>query len=86
MGEKTNLRRADVFASDKSIKDVVGEWLSRHKQNGPLAVTELVNFVLKSSGCDIELTEDHINDPDAADATLIDVQSQFQAVSYSGRL
>lgn len=62
------------------MKDVAGEWLSRHAENGPLAVTELLNFVLKFAGCDIELTEDHVNDPDAADATVVDLQSQFQAV------
>lgn len=62
---------------------MTGEWLERHGQNGPLAVTELLNFVLKFAGCDIELTEDHINDADAADATVVDLQNQFQAVSCS---
>lgn len=73
---------ADVFASDKSLRDVASEWLARHAENGPSAVTELLNFVLKFAGCDIEFTEDHINDPDAADATIVDLQSQFQAVSF----
>lgn len=72
----------DVFASDKTLKDVVGEWLVRHGENEPLAVTELVNFTLRSAGCEIELTEDHINDTDAADGTVADLQAQYQAVSW----
>jgi cohesin complex subunit SA-1/2 len=73
---------AEVYTSGDSLKDVASQWLTRHEENGPLAVTELINFLLKSAGCNIEVNEDHINDPENVDGKLEDIQTEYQAVSY----
>jgi cohesin complex subunit SA-1/2 len=44
-------------------------------------MTELVNFVLKSAGCDLRVTEDDINDPENVEGRLGDLQEEYQAVS-----
>ena len=63
------------------MEDVASQWLTRHSQDAPAAVAELVNFILKSCGCSIEVTEDQINDPDNVTGSMKDVQDQFQEVS-----
>ena len=44
-------------------------------------MTELVNFVLKSAGCSLRVTEDDINDPENVEGKLGDLQEEYQAVS-----
>ena len=45
------------------------------------AVKEMVNLVLKSTGCYLQVTNDDIEDPDNAGGRLGDLQEEFQAVS-----
>lgn len=45
------------------------------------AVADLINFVLKSAGCELKVTEYDIEDPDNASNKLEDLQGEFQAVS-----
>lgn len=71
---------AEVFTSGDSLDDVASVWLGRYKENGPAAMAELVNFVLKCAGCTIRVTEDDINDVDNVEGRLGDVQEEFQAV------
>lgn len=78
---QTNFWLGDVFTKDKSLEDVASQWVGRLSQDDSAAVAELVNFILKSAGCSVEVTEDHINDSDNAAATIEDVQAQFQTVS-----
>lgn len=44
-------------------------------------MTELVNCVLQCSGCDIQVTEDDIRDPDNCQNRLTDIQGVWQDVS-----
>jgi cohesin complex subunit SA-1/2 len=43
---------------------------------------DLVNFVLKASGCDLEIDEHDIQDQDNVTGKLTDLQEEYQAVSY----
>jgi cohesin complex subunit SA-1/2 len=43
-------------------------------------MTELVNFMLKAAGCDLQVTVDDINDFDNAAGRLKDIQDEYQAV------
>jgi cohesin complex subunit SA-1/2 len=43
-------------------------------------MTELVNFMLKAAGCDVQVTVDDINDFDNAAGRLRDIQDEYQAV------
>jgi cohesin complex subunit SA-1/2 len=55
--------------------------LEKYKVDSPAALTDLVNFVLKSAGCDLPVTEDDINDTDNVEGKLADLQDEYQAVS-----
>jgi cohesin complex subunit SA-1/2 len=72
---------ADVYTSGYSLDDVATQWLDRFKEDSPEALTEWVNFILKSCGCDLQVTVHDINDPDNADGRIGDLQEEFQAVS-----
>ena len=70
----------EVFAGDDSLKHVAENWLNSYAEDAPLALTDFVNFLLRSAGCDIQVTVDHINDPDNAAGRLADIQTEYQAV------
>jgi cohesin complex subunit SA-1/2 len=72
--------KADVFTSGQESEEAVAGFLNRYKENGPGAVAELVNFVLKSAGCDLTVTEDDINDTDNINGRIADLQEEYQAV------
>jgi len=71
---------AEIFTSGKHADDVAGEFLRQYSENSPAALTDLVNMVLKAAGCDIQVTEDDINDADNVEGRLGEVQEEFQAV------
>ncbi|KAL5889961.1 cohesin complex subunit [Pyricularia oryzae] len=69
---------ADVFGSGNNSDDVAGRWYTRYTQNQTEAVTDLVNCVLRSAGCDQEVNEDDINDPDNCPNRLAELQSLYE--------
>lgn len=56
--------------------------MENYAQNGPEAVAELINFVLKSAGCDLVVNEDDVNDADNVNGKIADLQEEHQAVSF----
>ncbi|CZT19110.1 uncharacterized protein RCC_04956 [Ramularia collo-cygni] len=70
---------ADLFAHDKTIDEVVKEWLAAFEEHESRALADVINFVLKSAGCNGKLTEFDIEDPDGATARLTDLQDEHQA-------
>lgn len=56
------------------------KWLRRYQDDKTLAQVELVNLLLKSAGCDIEVTEDDINDHENVDGRVADIQGDYQEV------
>ncbi|OLN95415.1 Cohesin subunit psc3 [Colletotrichum chlorophyti] len=78
---------ADVFGSGLPSDEVADQWQTRYQANDALAVVELVNLVLQCSGCDLEITEDDIRDPDNCQARLTELQDLFQeACSFTPSL
>ncbi len=71
---------------DDSPGDVAQQWLSRYKDNNPASLAELINFVLRSAGCNIEVTVDDVNDTDNIDGRIGDLQQEFQEVSCGGKI
>lgn len=43
-------------------------------------MAELINFVLKSAGCDLQVTEDDVNDSDNVNGKVRDLQDEHQTV------
>jgi cohesin complex subunit SA-1/2 len=71
--------------SGESSENVASQWISKYTANDPEAMTELVNLVLRSAGCNIEITGDDINDSDNAEGKIADLQEEYQAVSAIAR-
>ncbi|KAG9232609.1 nuclear cohesin-like protein complex subunit, partial [Amylocarpus encephaloides] len=67
-----------VFSNDR-IEDVVSEWLDRYRSDNVVEMADLINFILKCSGCGSKVTEDDINDDDNVEGRLSDIQQEFQA-------
>ncbi|KAA8568969.1 hypothetical protein EYC84_007941 [Monilinia fructicola] len=74
---------ADVYMSGQSSDDIVSAFLEKYAQNGPGAMAELINFILKSAGCDLQVTEDDINDSDNVNGRIADLQQEHQAQNIS---
>ncbi|CAK1362054.1 unnamed protein product [Cercospora beticola] len=72
---------AELFARDKSVDEVVADWLAAFKDNEALALTDLINFLLKSAGCNIKVNVHDIEDPDGATEKLRDLQTEHQATN-----
>lgn len=59
---------------------MVSNFLEKYAQDGPGAVAELINFVLKSAGCDLQVSEDDVNDSDNVNGKIADLQEEHQTV------
>lgn len=70
---------ADVFAGDKTSEEVVSAWLKSFEQHESRALSDVINFVLKSAGCDIKISEHDIEDVDGVTSRLTDIQDEYMA-------
>ena len=70
---------ADLFARGKSAEEVVAEWLARFKDDETVALTDVINFLLKCTGCNLKVDKHDIEDPDGATERLRDLQTEHQA-------
>lgn len=62
---------------------MAAEWLKSFEQHQSEAVANLVNFVLKSTGCGSKISDFDIEDPDHCTSKIEDLQGEYQAVSTS---
>ncbi|KZF26543.1 hypothetical protein L228DRAFT_235598 [Xylona heveae TC161] len=74
---------AEVFARGHTVDAVTAEWLSQYEQHNSNAVRDLVNFVLKCSGCNLQVDEHDIEDPDNVASRLDDLQEEYQSQSIT---
>ncbi len=58
---------------------VASEWIARYEQHNANAMCEIVNFVLRCTGCDLQIDVHDIEDPDNAASKLDDLQEEHQA-------
>jgi cohesin complex subunit SA-1/2 len=72
---------AEIFTSGDSSRKVAEEWLKRYQADNTASMTDLVNCILKSAGCDLKVTEDDVNDPDNIPSKLNDMQDEYRGVS-----
>ncbi|KAK3328002.1 hypothetical protein B0T19DRAFT_180009 [Cercophora scortea] len=68
---------ADIFASGDSSDKVATEWYHRYQADNTAAVTDLVNCILLSAGCDKQVTQDDIRDPENCQNRLADLQNVY---------
>ena len=71
---------AEIFASGDQPDKVATEWYHKFQQDDAAAVTDLVNCILLSAGCDQLVTDDDIQDPENASNRLADLQNVYTEV------
>ncbi|KAL8698613.1 MAG: hypothetical protein Q9224_001777 [Gallowayella concinna] len=69
----------DIFARGHAVDEVAAAWIARYDDHNANAMCELVNLVLKCTGCDLEVDVHDIEDPDNATSKLDDLQKEYQA-------
>ncbi|KAI1776228.1 STAG-domain-containing protein [Hypoxylon cercidicola] len=74
---------ADVFGSGDSSDDVAAHWFQRYQQDDAKALTDVINCVLLAAGCDQQLTEDDIRDPDNSANKLSELEDAYQQTNIS---
>ena len=72
---------AEVFAGDDALDVIAASWLKRFDEHQSKAMAEVVNFVLRSAGCESTVTEYDVEDPDGCSNRLTDIQDEFQATN-----
>jgi len=72
---------AAIFTSDESSDTVATAWLAQYEADNTASMTDLVNCILKSAGCEMKVTEDDVNDPDNIPSKLNDMQDEYKGVS-----
>jgi cohesin complex subunit SA-1/2 len=70
---------ADVFGSGDRLEDVAARWVARFNEHEAKAVAEVINLVLRASGCNLRIDEDDIADPDNAPSRVAELQDEYQA-------
>ncbi|KAK3994680.1 cohesin subunit psc3 [Cladorrhinum sp. PSN332] len=68
---------ADIFTSGDSSDKVATEWYHKYQADDASAITELVNCILLSAGCDQQVTADDIRDPENCSNRLADLQNVY---------
>lgn len=70
---------AEVFGKSGNADTVAAQWLSQYQRNNTEAMRDLVNFVLRCTGTDLEIDNDEVEDIDNAPRRIEDLQNLYQA-------
>lgn len=71
---------ANIFGSGDSSDSISQQWLAKYKDDDAAALADLVNSIIQSAGCDLEVTIDDIRDPENIPNRLVDLQNVYQEV------
>lgn len=74
----TDIDIAEVFSQGNTLDAVVADWITRYEQHNTNAMCDLINFVLKCTGCDLQVDVHDIEDPDNVTSKLQDLQEEYQ--------
>ncbi|KAI0157661.1 hypothetical protein GGR57DRAFT_460570 [Xylariaceae sp. FL1272] len=74
---------AEVFGSGHSSDDVAAHWFQRYQEDDAKALTELINCVLLAAGCEHQLTDDDIRDPENSANRLTELEEAYEQTSIS---
>ncbi|KAI0531929.1 hypothetical protein GGR58DRAFT_518126 [Xylaria digitata] len=78
---------SEVFGSGNNSDDVAAHWFQNYQKNTndakAKALTELINFVLLAAGCEQQLNEDDIQDPENSANRLTELEEAYEQTSIS---
>ncbi|KAL9623451.1 MAG: hypothetical protein Q9160_002344 [Pyrenula sp. 1 TL-2023] len=69
---------ADVFGRGMTGEVVAAEWLQKYEQNNVDSMRDMVNFVLKCTGSNLQIDSNDIEDVDNVTSKLGDLQEEYQ--------
>lgn len=67
----------EIFTTGETSDDVAAHWYQQYQQDNASALTDLVNCILLSAGCNQLVTEDDIRDPENCQNRLADLQNVY---------
>ncbi|KAL9045431.1 MAG: hypothetical protein Q9214_001523, partial [Letrouitia sp. 1 TL-2023] len=70
---------SEIFSGAHNIEGVVAEWITRYDQNNTNAMCDLINFVIRCTGCGLQVNVHDIEDPDHATSKLEELQDAYHA-------
>jgi len=70
---------AEVFSDVHTLDAVAANWITHYEEHRAQAVCELINFVLRCCGCQLQVDVHDIEDPDNAPSRIEDLQNEFHA-------
>lgn len=68
-----------MFSHVHTTDAVAADWITRYQQNNADAMCDLINFVVRCTGCPLQLDVHDMEDPDNAPSRLEDLQNAFYA-------
>ncbi|KAI0396145.1 hypothetical protein F5Y17DRAFT_420505 [Xylariaceae sp. FL0594] len=73
----------EIFASGHGSDEVATHWYEQCQRDKAKALTELINCVLLAAGCDHQITEDDIRDPENSANRLTELEEAYEQTSIS---
>ncbi|KAI1126075.1 hypothetical protein F5Y10DRAFT_220840 [Nemania abortiva] len=74
---------SEIFGSGNELDDVAAHWFQRYRDDDAKALTELINCVLLAAGCEQQLTEDDMRDPENSANRLTELEEAYEQTSIS---
>ncbi|EAW14467.1 cohesin subunit IRR1 [Aspergillus clavatus NRRL 1] len=71
---------AEVFGKNQTGDTVAAEWLTQYQKDAKVAMQAMVNFILRCTGTDLEVSDADIGDPDHAPERIIDLQNEYHSL------
>jgi len=81
-----NVMPAEIFGSGNGPDEVATHWFQRYQNDDAKALTELINCVLLAAGCDQQITEDDIRDPENSTNRLTELEEAYEQVCNASLL
>ncbi|KAL8778366.1 MAG: hypothetical protein Q9213_007454, partial [Squamulea squamosa] len=69
---------SEIFSQGHTVDGVAADWITRYGEHNANAMCELVNFVLRCTGCDLEVDVHDIEDPDNVPNKLEDLLEEYK--------
>lgn len=73
------LHVAEVFARGHTVDAVAAEWLTQYERHNVNAMRDLVNFILRCTGTELQVEAQDIEDVDNVPNRINDLQEEYQA-------
>lgn len=71
---------ADVFFEGHRLDDVAADWTAQWERNNREAMCDMINLVIKCTGCNTQVDVHDIEDQDNVPSRLGDIQEEYQAL------